>query len=137
MTQGAIERRYKGVQSFLKDGCLFLSLCSIAEQVVNTHLDILSMLQYARAEGWIDDNNDLTINGQCSMLAFATGKHWKREVLKELPAAIPEAMFTVEKWVNARTGYTHFRRRFVDTVTDSITVKEGSLVAYYCYSYES
>jgi hypothetical protein len=137
MTQSSIERRYKGVQTFLTEGCLFLSLTSIAEQVANMHVDLLSALQFARAEGWIDQNNDMTEDTQCYYLEYLTHKKWHREVKKELPCTVPDEMYTVEKWLNTRTGKAHFRRRFVDTITDSITVKEGALVAYYCYSYES
>ena len=137
MTQSSIERRYKGVQTFLSEGCLFLSLTSIAEQVANMHIDLLSALQFARAEGWIDKNNDMTEETQCYYLEYLTNKKWHREVMKDLPRPVPDAMYTIEKWENARNGFTHFRRRFVDTVTDSVTVKMGVLVAYYCYSYES
>lgn len=134
MTQSAIVRRYAGVQTFLTEGCLFLSLCSIAEQVVNGHIDILSTIQYAKAEGWIDKNNDMTEDSQCALLGFLTGKKWQREELTALPNPIPNEMFTVEKW--CRDKVTHFRRRFVDTLTNSVTVKMGKLVCYYCYYYE-
>jgi len=137
MTQNAIERRYKGVQTFLTEGCLFLSLCSIAEQVANMHIDILSAIQYAKAEGWIDANNDMTKASQCALLGFLTGKKWHREELTALPNPVPDEMYTVEKWLNPKNGFTHFRRRFVDTVADSVTVKMGKLVSYYGYVYES
>jgi hypothetical protein len=136
MTQSAIVRRYEGVQTFLTEGCLFLSLCSIAEQVVNGHIDILSTIQYAKAEGWIDSNNDMTEASQCALLGFLTGKQWHREFMKVLPTIVPVEMFTVEKWMNSRTGKTHFRRRFVDTLERSVTVTEGTCVGYYGYCYE-
>lgn len=136
MTQSAIVRRYQGVQTFLTEGCLFLSLCSIAEQVVNEHIDILSTIQYAKAEGWIDSNNDMTKASQCALLGFLTGKVWRREELTELPNPVPDEMYTVEKWVNLNTGLTHFRRRFVDTLTNSVTVAQGKLERYYAYIHE-
>jgi hypothetical protein len=134
MTQNAIVRRYEGVQTFLTEGCLFLSLCSIAEQVANMHVDILSTIQYAKAEGWIDKNNDMTEASQCALLGFLTGKKWHREEFTELPNPVPDEMFTVEKW--CRDKVTHFRRRFVDTVTHSMTVAMGKLSGYYGYVYE-
>lgn len=133
MTQSAIVRRYEGVQTFLTEGCLFLSLCSIAEQVINGHIDILSTIQYAKAEGWIDSNNDMTKASQCALLGFLTGKQWRREEFTELPNPVPDEMYTVEKWVNLNTGFTHFRRRFVDTLTNSVTVAQGKLERYYGY----
>lgn len=136
MTQSAIERRYAGVQTFLSEGCLFLSLCSIAEQVANMHVDILSTIQYAKAERWIDTNNDMTEASQCALLGFLTGKKWRREELTELPNPVPEEMYTVEKWLNPNNGFTHFRRRFVDTLVRSVTVVMGKLTGYYGYVYE-
>lgn len=136
MTQIAIERRYKGVQTFLTEGCLFLSLCSIAEQVANMHIDILSAIQYAKSEDWIDKNNDMTEASQCALLGFLTGKKWHREEFTELPNPVPYNMYTVEKWVNTDSGRTHFRRRFVDTLTKSVTVARGKLSGYYGYIYE-
>ena len=49
----------------------------------------------------------------------------------------PDEMYTVEKWVNLSTGRIHFRRRFVDTLTNSITVAQGKLERYYGYIYEN
>lgn len=135
MTQEAVIRRYAGVQTFLTEGCLFLSLCSIAEQAANMHIDILSALQYAKSEGWIDQNNDMTKDSQCALLGFLTGKKWHREEFTTLPNPVPSEMYTVEKWCRAST--THFRRRFVDTLTKSVTVARGRLSGYYGYVYES
>lgn len=137
MTQEAVIRRYAGVQTFLTEGCLFLSLCSIAEQVANMHIDILSALQYAKSEGWIDQNNDMTEDSQCALLGFLTGKKWHREEFTTLPNPVPDEMYTVEKWLNPNNGFTHFRRRFVDTITKSVTVARGKLSGYYGYVYES
>lgn len=137
MTQSAIVRRYQGVQTFLTEGCLFLSLCSIAEQVANIHVDILSAIQHAKIEGWIDSNNDMTKASQCALLGFLTGKQWRREELKALPNPVPDEMYVVEKWVNPDNGFTHFRRRFVDTLVSSVTVTRGELSGYYGYIYES
>lgn len=136
MTQSSIERRYKGVQSFLTEGCLFLSLVSIAEQVANMHIDLLSAIQFARAEEWIDSNNEMTETSQCYLLEYLTNKKWHREEFTELPNPVPNEMYTVEKWVNLNTGLTHFRRRFVDTLTNSVTVAQGKLERYYGYIYE-
>ena len=134
MTQVAVVRRYAGVQTFLTEGCLCLSLCSIAEQVANMHVDILSTIQYAKAEGWIDKNNNMTKASQCALLGFLTGKQWHREEFTELPNPVPDEMYTVEKW--CRDKVTHFRRRFVDTLTHSMTVAMGKLSGYYGYVYE-
>ena len=76
----------------------------------------------------------MTVEGQCAYLRDLTGKNWRREVLKELPNPAPDAMYTVEKW--KRDERTHFRRRFMDTLTNSQTVALGKLVEYYCYIHD-
>lgn len=128
-------KRYRGVQSFLTEGCLFFCLLSIAEEFLQKKLDLLDILAYAKKMGYIDAKNEMSEDSQVKLLRDLTGKQWKRTVLKELPLNVPDEMFTVEKWLNPRTGYTHFRRRYVDTLLDSVTVKEGALVAYYAYTW--
>lgn len=135
LSNEAVKKRYAGIQSFFQVSCLFLSLCSIIEQVTEEKVDVLDMYRYCRTQGYLDDADDLTVEGQCRFLGDLTGKKWVREVMKALPKEVPDEMFTVEKWVNVRTGATHFRRRFVDTLKNSVTVKEGSLTDYYCYSW--
>lgn len=132
-----IKNRYEGCQSFLMEGCLFLSLCSIAEDFRNRTVDILDALYYCRQKGYVDKNNNLSVEGQEGLLEYLTDKKWNRLVLQELPVVIPDEMYTIEKWHNTRTGYTHFKRRFMDTLVNSLTVKEGSLTAYYTYSWRN
>lgn len=136
MTNEKLKSRYAGAQTFLKDGCLFLSLSSIIEQYTGNPLDILGTLSYCKKQGYINADNDMTVEGQLKYLRDLTGRTWIRTVVKQLPATVPENMYTVEKWLNARTGYIHFKRRFMDTLTNSVTVKEGTLTDYYCYSHD-
>lgn len=133
MNRDSLIRRYAGCQTFLTEGCLFLSLLSIAEEYSKETFDCLRVLEYARKMGYITDNNDLTIIGQTSLLKDLTGKTWERVVMSKLPATVPDAMYTIEKWVNGKK--THFRRRFVDTLSNSITVRDGKLVEYYTYTW--
>lgn len=65
-----------------------------------------------------------------------TGKLWTREVVQQLPSPLPKNVFVVEKWKNAATGKQHFRRDFVDSLRNSLTVKEGKLIEYYLYRME-
>ena len=133
LTQGELIVRYEGVQSFLTEGCLFLCLCSIAEQVMGQKIDILDTIRYCKRMGYIDSKNEMTEEGQCMYLRDLTGKVWEREEFKNLPAVVPDNMYTVEKWVNPNTGYTHFKRRFVDTLKNSVTVRDGYMIGYYGY----
>ena len=139
MTLQNIKERYDGVQTLFKkidsDGCLFLCLCTIIEEVTGREADIAGIVQVSRKRGWLA--NDYTVNDSLSLLNYFTGKKFKRESVRKLPAAVSDNMFTVEKWHNEKTGYTHFKRRFVDTVLNSVTVKQGKLIEYYIYSYAS
>ena len=70
MTLEKIKERYDGVQTLLKkidsDGCLFLSLCTIIEEVTGAPADIPGIVQVARKRGWL--SNDYTVNYSLSLL---------------------------------------------------------------------
>lgn len=85
------------------------------------------------SKGWL--RTDYTCEDSLAILESATGKKFLRKIVDKLPAVVKDNEFTVEKWYNPRTKYIHFKRRFVDTLKSSITVKEGSIKEYYIYSY--
>ena len=148
---GDIRQKYIGLQTRLKErsrmlscmgdySCLFLCLCSIAEEWFEElfgdfkkglTLDMAEFALECREKGYIDD--EWTCRTE-DILRLATGVAWRKAEVKELPAVVPDEMYTVEKWYNPRTGYTHFRRRWGDTVKDSVTVREGQLVGYYTFT---
>ena len=136
MTREDLIRRYNECQSYLTEGCLFLSLCSIIEEVTDKPLDILDALAYAKSMNYIDSKHEMSVKGQIGLLQDLTGKHWLRKELKVLPIVVPEQMYTIEKWYNKNTGFTHFRRRYMDTLTKSVTVVEGKQEGYYAYIHE-
>lgn len=119
------------------ESCLFLCLCSIAEEWFGDFnkeeraLDIAEFAVRCRDNGFIDDT--WTCHTE-DILRLATGVAWRKEEVKALPTIVPDEMYTVEKWYNPRTGYTHFRRRWGDTVKDSVTVREGQFVGYYTFT---
>ena len=146
MNLSQIKSRYAGIQTKLKnigsDGCLFLSLCTIIEEVTNREADIIGIVQLSRAKGWLSE--DYTVEDSIAILNEFTGKSVKREIFETLPAVIKDNEFTIEKWYNERINdkgetvkYTHFKRRFVDTLLSSTTVKEGKIKEYYIYSYRT
>lgn len=132
-----LRQRYDGIQTKMKQisdyGCLFLSLCSIIEEVTGKPADIIGFIQKCLSEKWIKD--DYTVNDSIAILNFFTEKKWKRIEVKELPIVINDNEFTVEKWYNPATKGNHFKRRFVDTVTNSNTCRIGGIECYYIYSY--
>lgn len=132
------KQRYEGIQTaFLnanKYACLFLSLLSIAEEYSSTQLDFIEAYRRCRSKGLIDD--DFYCKDQEAILYDLTGTRWKKQIMKKLPEIVPDLMYTVEKWYNPRTDFTHFKRRGFDTLIGSITVKEGSIKEYYTYTAE-
>lgn len=132
-----IKLRYAGIQSKLEGidegGCLFLCLCTIIEEVTGLPCDIIGILQESMAKGWV--KKDYTVADSLALLNEYTGKKFRRVEVATLPAEIKDNEFSIEKWFNPRTGFTHFKRRFVDTLASSVTVKEGFIKEYYIYSY--
>ena len=133
-----VKERYNGIQTVFEkageSGCLFLSLLSIAEEYTGLPVDFIVAYRKCLELGLIE--KDFFCNDHEKILYEFTGKKWKKTVLKELPDPVPENMYTVQKWFNERTGLTHFKRRGFDTLECSITVKEGYIKEYYCYSVE-
>lgn len=84
------------------------------------------------SKGWL--TSDFFVKDSLAILNYYTQKKWERKSVSELPFEIKENEYTVMIWYNQRTGYTHFRRRYFDTLTDSVTVREGTIQGYYIYS---
>lgn len=137
MNLSRIKSRYAGIQSKLegmdKTGCLFLCICTIIEEVTGLPCDIIGILQESMAKGWLD--KDFTVKNSPAILHEYTGKKFRRVEVSTLPSVIKDNEFSIEHWVNPNTGKEHFKRRFVDTLTSSVTVKEGYIKEYYIYSY--
>ena len=134
-----VKERYNGIQTVFEkageSGCLFLSLLSIAEEYTGLPVDFIVAYNKCIEKGLI--KKDFFCNDQEKILETFTGKKWTKTVVKELPDhPVPENMYTVEKWFNERTGFTHFKRRMFDTLESSITVKECYIKEYYCYEVE-
>ena len=142
-----LRNKYIGLQSKMKDsakgfsqlgdyGCLFLCLCSIAEEYNHDSrngkdFDIMTFWLACRSKGLIGD--EFFCKDQERMLELATGVKWRKRAVRGLPEVVKWNEYTVEKWYNPRTKYTHFKRRWGDTLTSSVTVKEGNIKEYYVY----
>ena len=137
MNLSRIKSRYNGIQNKLEGmdetGCLFLCLCTIIEEVTGFPCDIIGILQESLAKGWL--KKDFTVSDSLALLQEYTGKKFRRVEVSTLPTEIKDNEFSIEHWFNPNTGYEHFKRRFVDTLTTSVTVKQGYIKEYYIYSY--
>lgn len=148
MTIKEVRKKYIGLQTDCKTyktelsqlgdyACLFYCLCSIVDEYNFTHqgkpIDLIESFIKCKKKKLIGD--ECYILDGCKILELLTGVKWTRNIVLTLPYHIPESMYTVEKWFREETGYTHFKRRWGDTLVDSQTVKYGHIKEYYCYSY--
>ena len=132
------KERYSGIQSILancgSEGCHFLSLCSIIEEVNNKPIDLIEVIKLSQSKGWLD--SFFFVKDGIKLLNFFTKKKWKREEVVKLPKTIADNEYTEAVYFNERTGFYHYRRRGWDTIVDSTTVREGVLLKYYIWSFE-
>lgn len=125
-------QRYNGLQTFLKDGCYFLSLCSIAEDSSGKKVDIVEAYNMVLDSKWATE--DAYILNPTAILHWLTSRHWTLVKSTSLPSSVPDNMYTVAKWVNGNV--THFRRRDVDTLRSSVTVAKGKVKEWYLFTEE-
>lgn len=129
--------RYSGIQSELKvcgsEGCHFLSLLSIAEEVIKEPIDLLDAIRLAKDNNLIDD--EFTVLDNCALLCVLTGKSWRQSEVGTLPDIILDNEYTEVIYYNPRTKFKHYRRRGFDTLKNSVTVKEGRVFAYRIYKH--
>lgn len=128
--------RYEGLQTLLRccgeEGCLFLSLISIAEEVEHTTLDLIEVIRTCLEKGWIED--DFYCNDSLAILSYLTNKTWTRKEVSRFPS-LKSHDYVIANYYNERTGCVHRRRNEFDTLESSITVREGYIQSYYIYSW--
>lgn len=88
-------------------------------------------IRICRSKGWLKE--DFFVTDAIKILNFFTQKEWSREEVKTLPE-IKDNQFTEVCYYNQRTGFRHFRRRYFDTLENSVTVNEGRIEKYYIYT---
>ena len=89
------------IKQFGDYSCLFLCLCSIAEEYNESHhsryrVDILADYLACRSKGYIGD--EFFVKDSTAVLEYLTGQKWKREIMEKLPDTVPDNMYTVERW---------------------------------------
>ena len=146
MTINEIKKRYNGVQTLMKNfsdsSCNLLSLCTIIEEITKKPADLIGIVQWGRntrvknSKEFVIDS-DWTVNDNFAVLSKFTGKKkWRRTEVTELPEKIADNQFTFEIWKKKpEDAAMHVKRRFVDTLINSQTVKTGKIVKYYIYEY--
>lgn len=143
----SIKDRYSGIQDILGDckdgGCHFLILLSIAEEcrkdllkIENYYIDLIEAIRVSHQNGWFTEYFWGTEN-QLKLLEYYTGKKWTRsQMVQDIPGNLKKNQFTEVVYQNDSTGYNHFTRRYLDTLKNSVTVKNGYILGYYIYTCE-
>ena len=146
MTITQIKNRYNGIQTLMKNfsdsSCNLLSLCTIIEEITKKPADLIGIVQWGRntkvkgSSKFVIDS-DWTVNDNFAVLSkFSGKKKWRRTEVDKLPDKIAENQFTFEIWKKKPADAAmHVKRRFVDTLINSLTVKTGKIVKYYIYEY--
>lgn len=136
-----VRERYEGFQSLAlnlhKDGCHFLTLCSIADEYRADHalpyIDLIEAIRLCQSKRLIDEEFYVKDDG-CKVLSLLTnGKKWTRKDVDVL-GKVGDNDYTEAEWFNPRTKFTHFRRRYFDTLNGSVTVQEGYIKRYRIYT---
>lgn len=138
-----VKERYEGLQTLAlalnKDGCHFLTLCSIADEYRYDHglsyIDLIWAIRTCRSRGLINDEFYVKDDGTNVLKLLTDGKKWSRKDVEKL-GKVGDNDYTEAEWFNPRTNFTHFRRRYVDTLSGSVTVAEGYIKRYRVYTVE-
>ena len=141
-----VKDRYSGIQTLFKtaneSSCHFLSLLSIAEEEnirlgkSNPNIDLIDAIRISQSKQWMNHDFTVTVQGSLDLLKHYTGKKWTRREVKKLPLKIKPNEYTEVIYKNDSTGFKHYRRRYFDTLENSITVRDGYISAYYIYTCE-
>lgn len=131
--QDTISDIYSSLQTRLgsNEACHFLALCSIAHEATGRQVDICNAIITAYTHNLIEAS--FYVKDALGLLFLLTGHNWKVRSVQELPKNLKKNEFTEIKWRNPNTGKVHFTRRYVDTLRNSVTVRDGTIEEYRIY----
>lgn len=136
-------RRYKGIQTKLQnigdDGCLFLSLCSVAEDAMGRPVDLIDAVNACFMRHLL--RSDYYVHNSVAVLEAICGPTYEWTTYTDISPSMLTAKradneYTIVRYYNPRTKLAHFRRRDVDTLESSVTVEEGAISEVRVYSYK-
>lgn len=136
-----VKERYEGFQTLAlelhKDGCHFLTLCSIADEYRYDHslpyIDLIESFRLLQSKGLIARDCFIKDDGTNVLSLLTDGAKWTRKDVVKL-GHIRDNDYTEAVYFNPRTQYHHFRRRYFDTLEHSVTVEEGYVESYRIYT---
>ena len=131
-----MKSRYEDSQRLLWNmqyACFFLTLLSIAEEILKREVDLIDSTRHCREQGWIDD--EFTVKDDCKILSWLVGQKVRKDTFKSLDGInVGDDQYTLEKWISKDGKSNHFKRRYFDVYNNSRTVREGRFVCYYMYT---
>lgn len=127
---------YNGLQTKLgnNNACHFLVLCSIIHEYRRREVDVLGLITTSLEKGWI--RSDYYVKDALAILQYATRRRWNVRAVQTVPDDLGDNEYTEVVWYRAQTGFTHFTRRYVDTLINSQTVRYGVIKEYRIYRVE-
>lgn len=136
-----IQERYEGLQTLAlalhEEGCHFLTLCSIADEWRAEHrkpyIDLIEAIRLCQSKGYLKEGFYVYDDGTHVLSLLTNGQKWSRRDVEALPV-IRDNDYTEAIYFNPRTDFKHFRRRYFDTLSSSVTVREGYIVGYRIYT---
>jgi hypothetical protein len=138
--QGGGGTMKEGVQDMIatigESGCYTLTLCQAASlscgmqwSMGESVCDIERGIQSGRIK------SDMTVLDGATFMYDMTGRHWTKEY-KDAGYKPKEGDYLIAEWFNKRTGKTHFTLEYPEkwnSLSDSVTVKEGYIKSYRLY----
>lgn len=113
------------IKNLASDGCYFLAICELGERIAHRPVDVVETAVVAIKSEWV--TSAFKVMHPDKLLEFITDRKFKVSSPTEKPAG---CMYYVEKWHNNRTGFDHFRLHDWDSLTNSVTVREGYIEDY-------
>ena len=143
MSRADYENIQSDLEGFIGVSCFFLSLLSVAQDVVDDYkldknIDMIKLYRVATNKGWLNKFDKIMYN-DVALLEYATGVKVKKVIYtpSEFEGhTVKENEYTISKYVNAKGNMNHFRRRSYDVYKNSQTVAKGKLLSIYCYEFE-
>lgn len=139
MNRMRIKSRYAGLQEILemlgKNGCYFLNLCTIIEEVNGIPLDLIEITRDCIDNGWIDSEHHIGYEQSIEILNKYTDKKWSGFATTDLPQDIidNDNVFFIECHMVSDPRFyktIHTTRYYVD-VSDTGEQKNIGIHLYY------
>lgn len=130
-----MKSRYEGIQNKLwniREGCFFLSLCSVAEEYNKSKIDLIDAVNLVFSKNLV--TSDYWIKNDVKILKLLTGVENITKRTSKTCGKLKDNEYSIAKYLNKEKTANHFRRRYFDVYTNSKTVSEGTLVEYYIYT---